>query len=134
MNKQEYIGKLKKILEAPFELGGDLDIIYNSAIKCAIHLAEYLDEKPNNDLSKIKETGFYHIKDKDNTPTHYQGAIQPIELINAQDLNFNLGNVVKYVCRAGKKEGENTLSDLEKAKDYIDFEIERVKKWQLFIY
>lgn len=82
----------------------------------------------NNDLSKIKETGFYHIKDKDNTPPHYQGKIQPIDLINAQDLNFNLGNVVKYVCRAGKKEGENTLSDLEKAKDYIDFEIERVKK------
>ena len=62
------------------------------------------------------------------TPTHYQGAIQPIDLINAQDLNFNLGNVVKYVCRAGKKDGENTLSDLEKAKDYINFEIERVKK------
>lgn len=128
MNKQEYIGKLKKILQAPSELGGDLDIIYNSAIKRAIHLAEYLDEKPNNDLSKIKETGFYHIKDKDNTPTHYQGSIQPIELINAQELNFNLGNVVKYVCRAGKKQGENTLSDLEKAKDYINFEIERVKK------
>lgn len=129
MNKQEYISKLKKILQAPFELGGDLDIIYNSAIKHAIHLAEYLDEKPNNDLSKIKETGFYHIKDKDNTPSHYQGSVQPIDLINAQDLNFNLGNVVKYVCRAGKKEGENTLSDLEKAKNYINFEIERVKKW-----
>ena len=128
MNKQEYIGKLKKILQAPSELGGDLDIIYNSAIKRAIHLSEYLDEKPNNDLSKIKETGFYHIKDKDNTPTHYQGTIQPIDLINAQDLNFNLGNVVKYVCRAGKKQGENILSDLEKAKDYINFEIERVKQ------
>lgn len=63
-----------------------------------------------------------------NTPPHYQGSVQPINLINAQNLNFNLGNVVKYVCRAGKKEGENTLSDLEKAKDYINFEIERVKQ------
>lgn len=63
------------------------------------------------------------------TPTHYKGTIQPIDLINAQDLNFNLGNVVKYVCRAGKKQGENILSDLEKAKDYINFEIKRVKKW-----
>ena len=52
-----------------------------------------------------------------NTPQHYQGTIQPIDLINAQDLNFNLGNVVKYVCRAGKKKGENVLSDLEKAKN-----------------
>lgn len=129
MKKQEYINKLKKLLETPSELElSKFDIAFNNAIKRAIHLAEYLDEKPNNDLSKIKETGFYHIKDKDNTPTHYQGSVQPIDLINAQDLNFNLGNVVKYVCRAGKKEGENTLSDLEKAKDYINFEIERVKK------
>ena len=75
---------------------------------------------PNNDLSKIKET--------DNTPPHYQGSVQPIDLINAQNLNFNLGNVVKYVCCAGKKQGENILTDLEKAKDYINFEIERVKQ------
>ena len=62
------------------------------------------------------------------TPKHYQGNIQPIDLINAQDLNFNLGNVVKYVCRAGKKQGENVLSDLDKAKNYINYEIERIKK------
>lgn len=66
---------------------------------------------------------------KQNTPKHYQGTTQPIDLINAQNLNFNLGNVVKYVCRAGKKEGENILSDLEKAKNYINYEIERVTKW-----
>ena len=68
-------------------------------------------------------------KNNSSSPPHYQGSIQPIDLINAQDLNFNLGNVVKYVCRAGKKKGENILSDLEKAKDYINFEIERVKQW-----
>ena len=63
----------------------------------------------------------------DKTPLHYQGTIQPIDLINAQNLNFNLGNVVKYVCRAGKKQGENVLSDLEKAKNYINYEIERIE-------
>lgn len=61
------------------------------------------------------------------TPKHYQGTIQPIDLIKAQNLNFNLGNVVKYVCRAGKKDGENILSDLEKAKNYLNYEIERIK-------
>lgn len=129
MNKQEYISKLKKILEAPSELGGDLDIIYNSAIKRAIHLAEYLNEKPNKH-KKMKEIADRYNKQQPstNTPPHYQGTIQPIDLINAQDLNFNLGNVIKYVCRAGKKQGENILSDLEKAKDYLNFEIERVKK------
>lgn len=60
-------------------------------------------------------------------PKHYQGTTQPIDLINAQNLNFNLGNVVKYVCRAGKKQGENILTDLEKAKNYINYETERVK-------
>lgn len=60
------------------------------------------------------------------TPKHYQGTIQPIDLINAQNLNFNLGNVVKYVSRAGKKQGENIISDLYKAKNYLDFEIERL--------
>ena len=60
------------------------------------------------------------------TPYHYQGTVQPIDLINAQNLNFNLGNVVKYVCRAGRKEGESNLKDLEKAKDYIKYEIKRV--------
>ena len=63
----------------------------------------------------------------ESTPSHYQGAIQPIDLINAQNLNFNLGNVVKYVCRAGKKEGESNLKDLKKAKDYINYEIKRLE-------
>ena len=61
-----------------------------------------------------------------NTPTHYQATTQPIDLINAQNLNFNLGNVVKYVSRAGKKQGESNLKDLEKARDYINYEIKRL--------
>ena len=70
------------------------------------------------------------------TPLHYQGTTQPIDLINAQNLNFNLGNVVKYVCRAGKKQGESNLKDLEKAKDYINYEIKRLgeQQWQLWLY
>ena len=60
----------------------------------------------------------------DKTPSHYQGTIQPIDLINAQNLNFNLGNVVKYVCRAGKKQGENVLSDLDKTKNNKNYENE----------
>ena len=63
----------------------------------------------------------------ESTPSHYQGTIQPIDLINAQNLNFNLGNVVKYVCRAGKKQGEPNLKDLKKAKDYINYEIKRLE-------
>ena len=72
----------------------------------------------------------YDEYNNNTTPSHYQGSIQPIDLINAQNLNFNLGNVVKYVCRAGKKQGESNLKDLEKAKDYINYEIKRLGEQQ----
>lgn len=123
----ELIYELKKQLKEPSEIeGSELDFMYNLAIERTITLAEHL----NNKHKKMKEIADRYDKQQtiNNTPTHYQGSIQPIDLINTQDLNFNLGNVVKYVCRAGKKQGENILSDLEKAKDYINFEIERVKQ------
>lgn len=40
------------------------------------------------------------------------------------DLNFDLGNAVKYIARAGRKEGEEAIKDLTKAKTYLEFEIE----------
>lgn len=43
-------------------------------------------------------------------------------------LSFNLGNVVKYVCRAGRKDPAKKIEDLEKAKDYLENEIERAKE------
>ena len=110
MTKQELIDELKNILVKSSEIDGtDFDDGHDFGIQRAIVLLEQLDDNTNT------------------TPSHYQGTIQPIDLINAQDLNFNLGNVVKYVCRAGKKKGENVLSDLDKAKNYINYEIERLK-------
>ena len=57
------------------------------------------------------------------TPNHYKQKVQPIDLIEAFDLNFNLGNVVKYVSRAGLK-GE-ALEDLEKAFYYLKREMQK---------
>ena len=54
-------------------------------------------------------------------PDHYQmGSIQVWDFIIDQDLDFILGNVVKYVCRAGTKPGESRLDDLKKAQAYIN--------------
>ena len=54
-------------------------------------------------------------------PDHYQmGSIQVWDFIIDQDLDFILGNVVKYVCRAGAKPGESRLDDLKKAQAYIN--------------
>lgn len=43
-------------------------------------------------------------------------------------LTFNLGNVVKYVCRAGRKDATKKIEDLEKAMDYLENEIRRAEE------
>lgn len=48
---------------------------------------------------------------------HYSMPIEPIEFIQANNLSFAVGNVIKYVCRYEHKNG---LEDLQKAKNYID--------------
>lgn len=65
-----------------------------------------------------------------NHPKHYGGADNPyeaIKVIEAWDLGFCLGNTVKYISRAGKKETEKNVQDLEKARWYLDREIEKLK-------
>ncbi len=62
-------------------------------------------------------------------PKHYnEGNIEAINIIEAWDLNFSVGNVIKYMLRAPHK-GEQ-LEDLEKAKWYLERHIENVKKGQ----
>lgn len=56
-------------------------------------------------------------------PDYYQAnGYEAIEYIEAHNLNFNLGNVIKYITRAGKKTA-NPVLDLKKARFYIDREI-----------
>lgn len=58
-------------------------------------------------------------------PAHYnQGKIEVIEFIEDKNLNFHLGNAVKYICRAGKKDPSKHQEDLEKAIWYVEREIE----------
>lgn len=56
-------------------------------------------------------------------PKHYDNGLKHdlIDVIASYELNFNRGNVLKYVVRAGKK--ENEIEDLEKALDYLEREI-----------
>ena len=63
---------------------------------------------------------------------HYQNKkdYDIIDVCNDYDLNFNRGNIVKYIVRAGKK--DNELLDLIKAQDYLQREIQYLKnktKW-----
>ena len=61
-----------------------------------------------------------------NSPSHYtDGGIETIDFIEAKGLNYHLGNVVKYVSRAGKKDPAKKLEDLKKARWYLEREIEK---------
>ncbi len=67
--------------------------------------------------------------EKVNHPEHYnKGKIEVIDYIEDQDMNFNLGNAIKYISRAGLKNKSTTVEDLEKAKWYIQREIDRLNK------
>jgi transcriptional regulator with XRE-family HTH domain len=69
------------------------------------------------------------VDDAVNRPAHYtSGRIEVIDFIEDKLLGFNLGNVVKYVARAGKKDPLKTREDLEKARWYLNREIERMKQ------
>ncbi|MBP8762246.1 MAG: DUF3310 domain-containing protein [Acetoanaerobium sp.] len=67
-------------------------------------------------------------------PKHYGGENNPyeaIKVIEAWDLDFCLGNAVKYISRAGKKEIDKTVQDLEKAKWYLERKISHLKSGEV---
>jgi hypothetical protein len=78
-----------------------------------------------------REVTFTIDKDKSKVkhPKHYGGKDNPyeaIKVIEAWGVGFNLGNTLKYISRAGKK--DNIIQDLEKALFYLDREIQNLKK------
>lgn len=58
--------------------------------------------------------------------TRFEDGVEPIQL--AEQLPFNLGNVVKYVSRAGFKDGTDALTDIGKAEQYLKLEKARIKR------
>jgi len=84
-------------------------------------------KKPMQEVAKMVQavTSGKSILQADmvNNPAHYKvGGIETIDFIEAKGLSYNLGNVVKYVTRAGYK--GNRKEDLEKARWYLTREIE----------
>ena len=60
-----------------------------------------------------------------NSPSHYtSGKIEVIDFIDDKELGFCLGNAIKYIARAGKKDPTKTIEDLHKAKWYINHYIQ----------
>lgn len=61
-----------------------------------------------------------------NHPAHYKiGGVETIDFIEAKGLGYHLGNVVKYITRAGHKGTSSGMEDLKKARWYLDRAIEK---------
>ena len=59
------------------------------------------------------------------SPTHYtRGSIEVWDFIRDQELNYHLGNAIKYICRAGFKSPETKTQDIKKAIHYLENELQ----------
>jgi hypothetical protein len=70
-------------------------------------------------------------KEHVNHPVHYGGSdnvYEAIKVIDAWNLGFSLGNTIKYISRAGKKNKDKELEDLRKAAWYLQHHIEQLEK------
>ena len=69
----------------------------------------------------------FEIEEKEmvDHPSHYNQGIETIDYIESWSMNFNTGNVIKYVTRAGYKNDQ--LEDLKKAMWYLQREIDRME-------
>jgi hypothetical protein len=70
-------------------------------------------------------------KEQVDHPEHYGGAenvYEAIKVIDAWDLGFSLGNTVKYISRAGKKDPTKEIEDLKKALFYLEHHIKTLEK------
>jgi hypothetical protein len=133
--------KAKEIAQA---VGVPTSSVYQIAYKVRKQMREGMNKVPMTALSPKPAARKYvkgmkviaistsnksiHSKaDMVNHPPHYKaGGIETIDFIEAKNLGYNLGNVVKYVSRADLK--GNKLEDLQKAKWYLDRAISNLSK------
>ena len=72
------------------------------------------------EIAETKDGKIETADDAVNHPSHYNiGNIEAIDVIEDWNLDFSLGSAVKYICRAGHKDGNTKLQDLQKASWYI---------------
>lgn len=104
----------------------------NSTEVCEI-AQSYIEEpeKAVNTVEKIEENNMDETYEFDEAvnPKHYQDKeLQPIKVIHAWQLNFNLGSVIKYIGRLGEK--DDPIQELEKCLWYIKDEINERQKME----
>ena len=79
-------------------------------------------------VKKCQEHSDSPADDAINHPAYYtDGKIEVSDFIADKNLNFFRGNVLKYICRAGKKDPDKEIEDLKKAEWYLNREIDRLE-------
>lgn len=120
----ETLADLSPILFGDILISGP-HFTFSDSEKCMDFVCSYLNEKniilPVYD--KLKNTESFNAVSH---PSHYTAGrkYEPRKVIADWGLNFNLGNAVKYISRAGRK--GDKIEDLRKAILYIEFEIEEL--------
>ena len=116
--KAVYKSPRSRLVQDIFQMKKALDVVEKKT----------LDVKPTKLFvqPQYKDAAMKILANNDlvNHPPHYKaGGIETIDFIEAKDLNYRLGNVVKYVSRAGRKDSD-PVQDLQKAAWYLQREIE----------
>lgn len=88
-----------------------------------------IDQGLKEYLARQEVAGLLPTKPSATHPAHYRDLKpEPIDVIADWGLNFNRGNALKYIVRAGKKDPAKTVEDLRKAIVYLEHEIMRCSK------
>lgn len=92
-----------------------------------------LTEEENTTVDLVDDCGNVYgtaeIKADATDPQHYNRLDpQPKDVIRSWELNFNKGSAVKYISRAGHKDGADEIEDLKKAVKFLTFEIEALEE------
>ena len=129
------IGIAKDLVKSKITGYAEKNPALNDLIKTAKTVDEIVeltkDLMPNSYQEILDK--FYEKKETNETvnhPSHYGGEKNPyeaIKVIESWDLDFHLGNAIKYISRAGKKDPQKEIEDLEKAIWYLQRRIENLK-------
>ena len=115
------------ILEKDFNNDFVIDPLTSSQNEFYNNQLKKIDQMLDICNKQIRENDNNKNKEMINHPQHYnQGKFEAIDVIEDWKLNFNLGNTVKYISRAGHK--DDIIQDLKKALWYLDREIKRLEK------
>jgi hypothetical protein len=115
--KAQFKSPRSRLVQDVFQMKKALDVVESKPTKLFVQ-------------PQYKDAAIKILADNDlvNQPPHYKtGGVETLDFIEAKDLNYRLGNVIKYVSRAGKKDGSDPVQDLEKAAFYLKREIDARK-------